>query len=415
MAYNVQFKKVWLTTWDPSTADPHVFYAVYETKQDGVGYSNLKAFYLGGVELSDTALASVVSTLDAKVVAEIERAKAAEKVNSDAIAAEVSRAKAAEEANATAIADEITRAKDEEGKLHTAIANEEARAKAEEKSLSDKIDADLAELKNTIGNLSNIMNFKGVVAILPTLDTVPSINDYELGDVVVGEAGGNPDVAGREFVLVEISKDGVTSREWVEIGYTGDEAAAIAALQDRATALEGRATTLETEMDAVEVRATDLEGRADTLESGLASEIERAKAAEKVNAEAVVAEHDRAVAEEARLDKAIADETARADAAEKKLADDLAAEVSRAKSVEGDLANRITSEVSTLNGRIDNELSTLRGGADASVTIGKLVGAINQLVDGTADQENTIKTVTHNVTDLDNRVKATEGLLTWQE
>jgi hypothetical protein len=415
MAYNVQFKKVWLTTWDPSSADPHVFYAVYETKQEGVGYSNLKAFYLGGVELSDTALASVVSTLDAKVVAEIERAKAAEKVNSDAIAAEASRAKAAEEANATAIADETTRAKDEEGKLQTAIANEEARAKGEEKKLSDKIDADLADLKNSIGNLSNIMNFKGVVAILPTLDTVPSINDYELGDVVVGEAGGNPNVAGREFVLVEVSKDGTTSREWVEIGYTGDEAAAIAALQDRATALEGRATTLETEMDAVEVRATDLETRATTLESGLASEIERAKGAEATNAAAVVAEHDRAVAEEARLDKAIADEAARADAAEKKLADDLAAEVSRAKSVEASLDTRITNEVSTLNGRMDTELATLRGGADASVTIGKLVGAINQLVDGTADQENTLKTVSHNVTDLDTRVKATESLLTWQE
>lgn len=415
MAYNVQFKKVWLTTWDPSSADPHVFYAVYETKQEGVGYSNLKAFYLGGVELSDTALASVVSTLDAKVVAEIERAKAAEKVNSDAIAAEVSRAKAAEEANAIAIADETTRAKDEEGKLHTAIANEEARAKAEEKNLSDKIDADLEALKAEIGNLSNIMNFKGVVAILPTLDTVPSINDYELGDVVVGEAGGNPDVAGREFVLVEVSKDGVTGREWVEIGYTGDEAAAIAALQSRATALENRATTLETEMDAVEVRATDLEGRATKLESDLASEIERAKAAEKTNADAVVAEHDRAVAEEARLDKAIADEAARADAAEKKLADDLAAEVSRAKSVEASLDTRITNEVSTLNGRMDTELATLRGGADASVTIGKLVGAINQLVDGTADQENTLKTVSHNVTDLDTRVKATESLLTWQE
>jgi hypothetical protein len=374
-----------------------VFYAVYDEKKDGVGFTGLRAFYLGGVELSSNELDSKLSQLSAEVVAEIARAKAAE------------------EANATAIANEITRAKDEEGKLHTAIANEEARAKAEEKNLSDKIDADLEALKAEIGNLSNVMNFKGVIAILPTLDTVPSINDYELGDVVVGEAGGNPDVAGREFVLVEVSKDGVTSREWVEIGYTGDEAAAIAALQNRATALENRATTLETEMDAVEVRATDLETRATTLESGLASEIERAKGAEAANAAAVVAEHDRAAAEEARLDKAIADEAVRADTAEKKLADDLAAEVSRAKSVEASLDTRITNEVSTLNGRMDTELATLRGGADASVTIGKLVGAINQLVDGTADQENTLKTVSHNVTDLDTRVKATESLLTWQE
>ena len=415
MAYNVQFKKITVASFNVNTADPHVFYAVYEEKKDGVGFTGLKAFYLGGIELSGNNLDAKLKELDAKVVKEIADARAAEEALNIKVDNEIARAKAAEETNATAIADEITRAKAEEGKLHTAIANEEARAKAEEKNLSDKIDADIEALKNTIGNLSNIMNFKGVVAILPTLDTVPSINDYELGDVIVGEGGGDPSVAGKEFVLVEISKDGVVSRQWVEIGYTGDEKAAIAALQDRATALETRATTLEKEMDAVEVRATDLEGRATDLENGLASEIERAKAAEKVNADAVVAEYNRAIAEEAKLDKAIADEVVRADAAEKKLAEDLTSEKNRALAAEGELNSRITSEVATLNSTISSELATLRGGADASVTIGKLVGAINQLVDGTADQENTLKTVSHNITDLDTRVKATESLLTWQE
>ena len=114
----------------------------------------------------------------------------------------------------------------------TAVSNEASTRQAEDKKLSDAID----QLKTDIGNLENVMNFRGAV------EALPAVAGYQDGDVVVVTAGDNK---GKEYVL----SDGA----WVEFGNTDANSAAISALQ-------GRMTTAEADIDALESsRATKTE------------------------------------------------------------------------------------------------------------------------------------------------------------
>lgn len=114
----------------------------------------------------------------------------------------------------------------------TAVSNEASTRKAEDKKLSDAI----AELKSDIGNLENVMNFRGAV------EALPAVAGYEDGDVIVVTAGDNK---GKEYVL--------SNGAWVEFGNTDANSAAISALQ-------GRMTTAEADIDALESsRATKTE------------------------------------------------------------------------------------------------------------------------------------------------------------
>lgn len=383
MAYNVQFKKVFTL---PANPDNHVFYAVYEQLSDG-SKGNLKAFYLGNIELSDSALTAVVNTLRTDFAAEVARATGAENQIASDLAAEIARATAAEGVNATAIATN-----------KAAIEAEVVRAKAAEEANTKKINDDIQALKDNIGDLSNIMNFAGAYPQLPT-----PTDTFEVGDVIIITEGDN---AGKEYVLD-------ASKGWVEIGHASATDATLAALADTVA-------TLRDEFDA---------------------EVLRAKAAEEANAGAIATEKARAEAAEAVLDAAIKKEAADARAAEAKLAGDLAAETQRAEGKEAELAGaistentralnaeakltedlaaetkRATDEEARIEKKLDDAVLKIYGSANQdSVDLGKLVGAVNQLVDSAKTNEDTLNGVSTSIADIETRVAQTETLLTWEE
>lgn len=115
--------------------------------------------------------------------------------------------------------------------LEGSIAQEVTNRTNADKAINDAI----SELKTAIGNMSNIMNFRGAV------ESKTAITDPVVGDVIAVTAG---DDAGKEFVY----SDG----DWVEFGSVTAQDAAIKALQDRATALETRMTTAEGKLTTIQ-------------------------------------------------------------------------------------------------------------------------------------------------------------------
>lgn len=109
------------------------------------------------------------------------------------------------------------------------------------KEVSDRKEADatinsaIEKLKTDIGNMSNIMNFRGAVA------SKDAIKDAVEGDVIAVTAGVD---AGKEFVY----SDGA----WVEFGSVTAQDTAIKALQDRATALESKMTAAEGKLETIQ-------------------------------------------------------------------------------------------------------------------------------------------------------------------
>lgn len=112
----------------------------------------------------------------------------------------------------------------EDTKLAGAISDEKAAREAADTNITKSIN----ELKTAIGNMSNIMNFRGAV------ESKDAITDPVEGDVIAVTAGAD---AGKEFVY----SDGA----WVEFGSVTAQDTAIKALQDRATALETKMTSAE--------------------------------------------------------------------------------------------------------------------------------------------------------------------------
>lgn len=107
--------------------------------------------------------------------------------------------------------------------------------------VSDRKEADatinsaIEKLKTDIGNMSNIMNFRGAVA------SKDAVTDPVEGDVIAVTAG---DDAGKEFVY--------SAGEWVEFGSVTAQDTAIKALQDRATALESKMTAAEGKLETIQ-------------------------------------------------------------------------------------------------------------------------------------------------------------------
>lgn len=111
--------------------------------------------------------------------------------------------------------------------------------------VKDRKDADTAinkaieDLKTSIGNMSNIMNFRGAV------ESKATITDPVEGDVIAVTGGAD---AGKEFVY----SDG----EWIEFGSVTAQDTAI-------ENLKGRVDSLETKMTAVEGKLTTIQGTGD--------------------------------------------------------------------------------------------------------------------------------------------------------
>lgn len=109
------------------------------------------------------------------------------------------------------------------------------------KEVSDRKEADTAinaaieKLKTDIGNMSNIMNFRGAV------ESKAAITDPVEGDVIAVTAG---DDAGKEFVY--------SNGKWEEFGSVTAQDTAIKALQDRVAALEPKMTTVEGKLETIQ-------------------------------------------------------------------------------------------------------------------------------------------------------------------
>ena len=173
--------------------------------------------------------------------------------------------------------------------LEGSISDEKTARETADNTINTAID----DLKKAIGNMSNIMNFRGAVA------SKAAITDPVEGDVIAVTAG---DDAGKEFVY----SDGA----WVEFGSVTAQDTAIKALQDRATALE-------TKMTSAEAAITKING---TGEGSIAKALEDAKAyADTKKGEAIAAV--RGSAEDAATAETVAGAKKYADAAVKKLSD----------------------------------------------------------------------------------------------
>lgn len=92
----------------------------------------------------------------------------------------------------------------------------------------DALDEKIEQLKNALGNIENVMNFRGAFA------STSACTDPVKGDVIVINSGDN---SGKEYVY-----DGTT---WVELGNVDAQQTAIAALQQKMTQAETDIDNLE--------------------------------------------------------------------------------------------------------------------------------------------------------------------------
>ena len=193
---------------------------------------------LGKNTEQDNAIAGIKATADAAakqtdLEAEIERAGTAEKANADAIKAisddYLKGADKTELANAIkAINDDYLKSSDKEAL--TALINAKADQTALEAEVTRATEAEAAnkalidKLTEDVGNVTNIMNFRGVVENTEAgfEEDIKALTDPKDGDVIIYKE--------QEYVY----NNGV----WVLFGDAGADAAAISALTNRVAANE---------------------------------------------------------------------------------------------------------------------------------------------------------------------------------
>ena len=185
----------------------------------------------------DTKIANAINALDVDASTDTEGIVIASISEKDGKISVTRRALTAGDIPPLAI-DKIT---DLQSKLDTLSAKDTSLEGSITQEVTDRTNADKAindaikELKTAIGNMSNIMNFRGAV------ESQTAITDAVEGDVIAVTAGAD---AGKEFVY--------SNGAWVEFGSVTAQDAAIKALQDRADALESRMTTAEGKLTTIQ-------------------------------------------------------------------------------------------------------------------------------------------------------------------
>ena len=185
----------------------------------------------------DTKITNAINALDVDASTDTDGIVIASISETDGKISVTRRALTADDIPALAI-DKITGLQD---KLDALSAEDTKLAGSITQEVTDRTNADKAindaikELKTAIGNMSNIMNFRGAV------ESQTAITDPVEGDVIAVTAGAD---AGKEFVY--------SNGAWVEFGSVTAQDAAIKALQDRATALETRMTTAEGKLTTIQ-------------------------------------------------------------------------------------------------------------------------------------------------------------------
>ena len=126
----------------------------------------------------------------------------------------------------------------------TAVANEKKAREDADSALDQKIE----QLKTAIGNVENVMNFRGAFA------STDACTSPVKGDVIVLNSGAD---SGKEYVY-----DGTT---WVELGNVDAQQAAISDLQDRMDDAEGRLDTIEDTYATTSALNTAIQGVNDVV------------------------------------------------------------------------------------------------------------------------------------------------------
>ena len=297
------------------------------------------------IKASLANLSELANSNKEAIVAEASTARAAEKANADAIAQEIKDARMAEEANAHSIAEnktaikanevaigaEVGRAKAAEQANAIAITAEETRAIAAETKNASDINAEItratekeADLLGKIGdNTEKISENKSAIASEVERATKAEKEIYDKA------------VANNAAINAEVTR--ATSAE-------SANATAIATEETRAITAEGE---LKTNIDKNKADIANVKTVADKAASDLSVEVSRAKAAETANATAIATEETRAITAEGELktniDKNKAD-IANVKTVADKAASDLSVEVSRAKAAETVNATAIMTE-----------------------------------------------------------------------
>lgn len=315
--------------------------------------NNDDTYYI--VSLSKYNFTGDIANLLSLINNEVERAKIAEKVNSDAIITETERAIAVEKSLDTSIVTEVTRATDAESaldaKIITEVSAESNRAKAEEARI---------EVKAT--DLVTVEKERAIAA------------ESELKTKIETDVKTESDRAHEAEAELNTKIENEVTRA------TAAEEANTEAITALDTAYKAADATLDTKIDnlvaAEKERAISEEARIETkVEDLVNAETERAKAAEKANADAIITEVERATTAESVLDNKIdangdevAAETERAQAAESALDTKIETEITRAKDAESVLNTKIDTEVKTEADRAKAEETRIETKAEESVS-----------------------------------------------
>ena len=123
----------------------------------------------------------------------------------------------------------------------------------DEVAAREQTDANLAKLTTDIGNLSNVMNFRGV-----------SVTDPSTGIVTIGEKVITPEVG--DVVIYEAKEFVFAGDEWHEYGDASGNASAISTLTGRVDTIESDLNTATTGLKA---RVAAVETKASTNETNI--------------------------------------------------------------------------------------------------------------------------------------------------
>ena len=252
---------------------------------------------------TDTAKEQANAYTDAQVLAEKNRAEAAETANADAIAAETARATAAETANADAIAAETARAEAAEADLTTEVNKKIETVQIVKNSQSDlqyilKVDGqDAGEINipkdQFLRSASYDAGNKELIFVFETTQGTVTTNVSVADLVDTYTAGNGLTLANNEF-SVRINED---SESYLTVSEEGIKLFGIDAKFAEAANTANAYTDAQVLAEKNRAEAAEAEITASNT-TAIAAETARAEAAETANADAIAAETTRATAAE---------------------------------------------------------------------------------------------------------------------
>ena len=253
------------------------------------------------------------------VIAERERAQAAEQTLQNNITGEQTRAEAAEQLLQDNINTELARASAAEQTLQNNIDNEQSRAEAAEQNLNSRMTDWESKLNQTNDNVT--------AEVTRATEAEQANSDAIAAEVTRATKA---EQANSDTIAAEVLRAQETERT----------------INNALLSESERAQTAETAIDsALSTETTRATAAEQVNTNAIDAEVTRATTAEKVNTDAIAAEVNRATAAEQANTNAIDAEVNRATAAEQTLTNNVASEVNRATTAEQTLTNNITSEV----------------------------------------------------------------------